>query len=88
MNRILDLSVAINAIRTAFQPLICIVEVYGYESRLRFRVIGPDKRPLLKVVGISMRDALDPTRLRTEMQDARARIEAKGFTLTGWIPPS
>ena len=88
MSKILDVSVAVNAIRAAFQPLVCIVEIYGKESRLRFRVLGFDKKPILKVVGISLRDVVDPARLRAEIQDARTQVSAKGFKLMGWIPPS
>ena len=87
MSQILDISVAVNTIRAAFQPLVCIVEIYGNESRLRFRVLGPDRKTILKVVGISLRDVVDRARLRAELQDARTQVAAKGFKLTGWIPP-
>ena len=53
MRQILDVSVAVNAIRTAFPPLACVVEIYSNDSRLRFRVLGPDKKPILSVAGIS-----------------------------------
>ena len=87
MHQILDISVAINAIRAAFRPLICVVQVYDYEKRIRFRVLGPNKKPVLTVVGISMRDAVDPVRLLDEIQNARTRVAAKGFELTSWVPP-
>ena len=88
MNQPSDLNVAINAIRKAFQPLVCVVEVYGNESRLRFRVLGPNNKPVVEIVGISMRTAIHPSRLRDELQNARTRVAAKGFELADWTPPS
>ena len=84
---ILDVSVAVNAIRAAFQPLACIVEIYSNDSRLRFRVLGRDNKPILKVVGISLRDAVDPIRLRAEIEEARVQLERQGFALEAWTPP-
>ena len=88
MNQILDISVAIDVIRRAFEPLVCEVQVYDSEWRLRFHVLGPDNSPVLCVVGLSLRDMIDPPRLRAEIQEARARVEAKGFELKAWITPT
>jgi hypothetical protein len=87
MKHILDVSVAVNAIRTAFRPLACVVEIYSNDSRLRFRVLGPDKEPILSVAGISLRDAVDPIRLRAEIEAARAQVEGQGFSLEPWTLP-
>jgi len=88
MNQILDISVALDAIRRAFKPLLCRVEVYDSERRLRFRVLDSDNKPVLPLVDMSMRDAVDPNKLRAEIDEARRRVEAKGCELKAWTPPS
>src|SRR5215207_4702590 len=72
MREILDVNVAVNVIHTAFWPLACVVDINSNDSRLRFRVLGADKKAILSVVGISLRDAVDPIRLRAEIEEARA----------------
>ena len=87
MNQLLDTRAAINAIRTAFNPLICVVVVYGNDTRVRFRVLAPNKKPVFEIVNLPMRTMLDPSRLREEIESARTRVMAKGFELPGWNPP-
>ena len=88
MNQILDIRVAVDAIRRAFEPLLCVVKLYDSERRLRFHVLGADNQPVLDVVGLSVRDAVDPISLRAEINEARTRVAAKGFKLEAWTPPS
>jgi hypothetical protein len=51
-------------------------------------VLGPNNKPVVEIVGISMRTAVHPSRLRDELQNARTRVAAKGFELADWMPPS
>jgi len=88
VNQILDISVAVDAIRRAFVPLSCVIKLYDSERRLRFHVFGADNQPVLDVVGLSVRDAVDPISLRAEINEARTRVAAKGFKLEAWTPPS
>ena len=84
---VLNIDVAIGAIQNAFDPLTCVAEVYDYQRRIRIRVFGPDNRPVLSILSISMRDVVDPSLLRAELHRARALIETKGFTLSPWTLP-
>ena len=85
---VLNIDVAIGAIRNAFNPLTCAVEVRDYQNRIPFQVFGPDNKPVLTILSISMRDVVDPSILGAELQHARALVETKGFTLRPWTLPS
>ena len=84
MGHVLNIDVAIGVIKHAFSPLACVVEVYDYQSKVRIRVFGADNRPILSVLSISMRDVVNPSLLRAELQQARSLVETKGFTLMPW----
>ena len=85
--RILDVSEAVHALRLAFRPLSCIVEIYSNDSRVRFQIINTSQEPTLKVVGLSLRDVVDPVRLEAEINDARDRLAEQGHMLSAWIAP-
>ena len=76
-----SMDAAINAIRSAFDPFVCIVRVYDNERRLRFHVFDEQGHRLDDVVGISTRAIVEPGRLRAEIQEARIRLEEKGYKL-------
>jgi len=84
---VLNIDVAIGAIRNAFSPLTCTVELYDYQSLVRLRVFEPDNTIILLLLTLSMRDIVDPSILRSELNQARARVERKGFRLRSWTAP-
>ena len=82
----LNIDVAIGAMRSALNPLTCAVEVDDYQKLVRLRVLGPDNTILI-LLTLSMRDIVDPFTLRSELKQARARVERKGFRLRSWTVP-
>lgn len=85
---VMNIDVAIGAIRDAFDPLSCSIEVYDYQKQLRFQVFGPDQKRVLSILSISMRDIVDPSILRAELQQARALLKGRGFRLKPWTVPN
>ena len=88
MGKDLDLNTVVRSIESAFKPLECVVEVFDYEHRIRFRVFDPDDKPLL-----TMREALvgrlcDPGGLKTVVAACRSRVERKGYDLKPWKVPT
>jgi hypothetical protein len=83
----LNIDVAIGAMRTAFNPLSCAVEVHDYQKLVRLRVFEPDNTAVLILLSLSMRDIVDPSILRCELKQARAGLERKGFRLRSWTAP-
>ena len=82
----LNIDVAIAAMRRAFNPLSCAVEVYDYQKLVRLQVLDPDNTILI-VLTLSMRDLVDPLILRCVLEQALARVEKKGFSLRSWTAP-
>jgi hypothetical protein len=82
----LNIDVAIGAMRSALNPLTCAVEVDDYQKLVRLRVLGPDNTILI-LLTLSMRDIVDPLTLRSELKQARARVERKGIRLRSWTSP-
>ena len=80
----LDIEAAVRAIRAAFDPFVCVVEIYDDKKRVRFRVFNRDGRPLLSVPRLLASEVVEPATLRHEMQEARARLERQGHTLRPW----
>ena len=83
----LNIDVAIGAMRGAFNPLSCAVEVHDYQKLVRLRVFDPDNTIVLILLTLSMRDMVDPSVLCSELNQARARVERKGFRLRSWRAP-
>jgi hypothetical protein len=84
---VLNIDVAIDAIRNAFCPLTCTVELYDYQGLVRLRVFDHENRIILFLLTLSMRDIVNPSILRSELNQARARVERKGFRLRSWTAP-
>jgi hypothetical protein len=82
----LNIDVAIGAMRSALNPLSCAIEVYDYQKLIRLRVFDPDNT-ILVLLTLSMRDIVDPLILRSELKQARARVGSKGFSLRSWTAP-
>ena len=83
----LNIDVAIGAMRSAFNPLSCAVELYDYQKLVRLRVFDAHNTAVLILLSLSMRDVVDPSILRSELKQARARVERKGFRLRSWTVP-
>ena len=86
MNHSLNIDIAIDAIRHGFEPLVCTIEIHDFENQIDFRVLGPDCKPVARVLGVSVCDVTDPEKLRAEIQQVRAWVERKGFHLETWEP--
>ena len=87
MSKDLDLKTMVHSIESAFKPLQCVVEVFDYEHRLRFRVFDPDDKPLLTIKEALVRRLRDPGGLNTVVAECRSRVERKGYKLKPWKGP-
>ena len=81
-----DMDIAIRAMRNGFAPWGCIVEVYGFEKRLRCRIVDFNGQPILDDFYLSAPDTAEPHGLREAIKLTRARIEQKGFAVQPWEP--
>jgi hypothetical protein len=88
MSQSLQLESVVRSIEAAFKPLRCVVEVFDYEHRIRFRVFDNDDNPVLTVGEALVRRACDPGGLKTIVSECRDRLERKGFKLEPWAVPS
>ena len=84
MRNQLKLESVVKTIEAAFRPLECVVEIYDYQHRIRFRVFSPDDKPLLTMREYLTRRAVDPASLSVVLNECRARIERKGHKLKPW----
>ena len=76
----LKLESVVKTIKAAFRPLECVVELYDFQHRIRFRVFSPDDKPLLTMREYLTRRALDPGSLSVVLNECRARIEPRGIS--------
>jgi hypothetical protein len=81
MTQLIDIDTALDAISHAFEPLRCVVEVYGYRARVRYQVFGHSNTTVASVCGVQVRDVLSPTGLVAEIDKTRTRLEHQGFVL-------
>lgn len=88
MSRRLKLDTVVHSIESAFRPLECVVEVFDYEHRLRFRVFDPADKPLFTMSEALVRRLRDSGGLNTIISECRARIERKGYKLKPWKIPT
>lgn len=88
MSRDLSLETVVQAVEAAFKPLRCVVEVFDYEHRIRFRVFDKDDNPILTMEEALVRRMQDPGGLNTIVSECRSRIERKGIKLESWSVPT
>jgi hypothetical protein len=81
----LKIGKSIRVIRDAFDPLVCLVRLYDAETKVRFHVFDQDARPVVSVDGLSIRELLGTSTVSIAIEQARARLEKKGFILKPWI---
>jgi hypothetical protein len=74
-------------IEGAFNPLRCVAEVWDYGKKFRFRVFGPDDKPLIRFEKLNMRDARSDSNLSLILAGVRDRIEENGHRLDTWKFP-
>ena len=84
----LDIEAVVHSIETAFSPLRCVVEVFDYEHRLRFRVFDQKDEAVLTMSEALMRRLQDSGGFKTIISECRAQVEHKGYKLDSWNGPS
>lgn len=73
-----------NIAESAFRPLVCVAEVQDYDTRIGFRVYGPNNEPLLTVEDLTRSKVADAKRFESILKQARRRISDMGFELSLW----
>ncbi|WP_368415501.1 DUF1652 domain-containing protein [Falsiroseomonas sp.] len=61
-------------LEVAFAPLRCVVEIWDYEHRLRFKIFGKDGRGLVEMPDIIIRDVSDESQLASLIAQVRERL--------------
>jgi hypothetical protein len=84
MGKNLGLESVINSVESAFKPFECVVEVFNFQRRLRFRVFDLNDKPLLTMSDALVRRLCDPGGLNTIITTCRSRVEQKGHKLKPW----
>ena len=87
MSKPLDVGKVAEALRSAFGPLDCGVEVFDFEQKLRLRIFDAKGKPVLRVGQMLTRPMRDPDALRSVIKEVRNRLKAKGFELKPWKRP-
>lgn len=82
----LEKEAVLRLISSAFRPLKCDVELWDRDQKLRFKVIDPSGKSMLRATSVLMRRARDPNGLRFIVNAARNRVKAKGIELSPWNP--
>ncbi len=77
---VLNIDVAIGIMGSAFNPLSCAVEVYDYQKLIRLRVFDPDSTVVISALTLSMRDVVDPSILRAELQQAPPLLKRRALS--------
>ena len=72
----------------AFRPLRCGVDDFDYGRGAKFRVFGPDDTGILSMPEVPAHILQSPADLKELIEEARARIKAKGFALEPWTLPT
>lgn len=68
----------------AFKPLRCVAEIFDYDKKLRFRVFDANSQPIVTVPDLVLSLIRDNEQLAAVVNQARERIEEKGFALSAW----
>lgn len=66
-------------VEAAFRPLRCIAEVWGYDSKLRFKVFDDKDRGIVEVSAFVLRNLRDEAQLRDVLAGVRQRVVEKGY---------
>lgn len=87
MAQILSVERACEIIHGAFAPLDCEAEPSRWGDGVRFRVLGPDGKGLVRWDDIPAKTAGDPRELKDIIELTRQRLSGKGFELDPWKYP-
>jgi len=71
----------------AFQPLFCAVDDLGPGKGGRFTVFAPDRSRILSVPDVPAYVLQTPIILEAFVEQARAKVRAKGYVLAVWSFP-
>ena len=69
------------AVEQAFRPLRCVVEVWDYDQKLRFKVFDANDRGVIEVPSLVLRLVREKNNLKSVLSSARTEVEEKGFRL-------
>jgi hypothetical protein len=73
----------------AFQPLECLVEEAEFLGQTRLILsISHAHKVVLQVQSIPIQKIAEPRRFAVFVKEARNKLEASGFWLDDWTPPS
>ncbi len=82
----LNLDIAIAAIRHGFVPWTCIVEVSGLEKGLQCQILDIAGKPIADAFWLNSTDVVHPRKLRSAIEQTRAKLQKEGFALEPWKP--
>lgn len=68
----------------AFAPLRVGVEIWDYQSKLRFRVFDTDDQPLIGFPKLVLAELRADTVLRGVIEETRERLTDRGIALKPW----
>lgn len=66
----------------AFKPLRCVVEIWDYKDKLRFKVFDKNNKGILEMPNVSLDSLSSAGDLEDLIQSVTQEITAKRFTLT------
>ena len=69
-------------LESAFKPLRCVVEVWDYKQRLRFKVFDHNDRGIIDMPEIVLRNLNSECCVQDLIQHARLEIQNMGFVLS------
>ena len=75
-------------LRSAFEPLRCVAELYDYSSKARFRVFSESDEALLRMENIELHVLSDRRLLRETIEAARSNLTKRGVALRSWFMPT
>jgi hypothetical protein len=84
----LPFDVARETIRQAFRPLDCIVHTHACSDRVSFQIYDAERIVVYASDKLVAAHLCSAAYLRRVVNDARSRVEAVGFKLNAWNPPS
>ena len=88
MSRLLELDTVVKVLENAFLPLACTVSVSSTKQNVSFVLFDSNGAQILRAArrpGIEMRD---PYSLRLAIDLVRSHLEAEGFKINPWQPPT
>lgn len=79
-----DIARIMRAIESGFEPFRCVVEIFDYDKKLRFRVFDQNDHTLLTFPSEPICSLLDKSALNALILAGRSKIERSGQRLGEW----